>query len=245
MARIKRYLLSLLIFGLTGAACVGQVPSVRARWIRLASDSVRVEYALPKVSAVRPVVIVLSDRYGLQDNVRATLRVLATLGFRAYALPLHSAPEQPFNVLPEAAIDSSDVPLVTALAVELINERGCDGRVMLLGFDVGANIAMEVIARFPFYKGAVLFYPTGGAAALRRLLDAQCRFLLNTAQFDPDCSLSDVNAMRELCMERGKRMHVFYYKEARRFFFNPQHPDHHKVNTNTAWNQINKFFRNQ
>ncbi len=245
MARIKLVFFSLLLLSLAATASVGQVPEVRAKWITLDTDSLRVEYALPKAEAVRPVVIVLSDRYGLQDNVRATLKVLATLGFRAYAMPLLSAPEQPFNLTPAAAIDSADIARVTALAVEIMNESGCDGRVMLLGFDVGANVAIEVIARFPFYKGAILFYPTGGVPVLKRLLDAQCRFLLNTAQFDPDCSLVDVNTVRELCMEQGKMMHVFYYKQAKRFFFNPQHPDHHKVNTNTAWNQINKFFRYQ
>ncbi|MBE0643155.1 MAG: dienelactone hydrolase family protein [Bacteroidetes bacterium] len=243
MKRTLFFFFSLFLLALTGMHCAGQVPEVHARWIRLEMDSIRVEYALPNAEAVRPAVIVLGDRYGMQENLRATLKVLATLGYRAYALPLLSAPEQPFDQLPEVAIDTADVPRVTQVAVEIMNEKDCDGKVMLLAFDVGANIAIEVIARFPFYKGAVLFYPTGGAPVLRRLLDAQCPLLLNVAQFDPDCSLADVNSLRELCMEQGKKLHVYYYKEAKRFFFDPQHPDYHKGNTKTAWNQINKFFR--
>jgi dienelactone hydrolase len=225
--------------------CMAQAPALRTRWIPLEGDSMRVEYCLPSEEAVRSAVIVLSDRYGAHENVRSMLKVLATLGFRAFAMPLQSAPEQPFDTTPAAVIDSTDVPRVTRLAVEIMNEEGCDGKVLLLGFDVGANIAMEVIARFPFYKGAMLFYPIGGVAALHRLLDAQCPLLLSVAQFDPECSIADVNSLREFFVDQGKILHVYYFKDARRFFFNPEHPDFHKRNTQTAWNQLNKFFRLQ
>lgn len=219
-----------------------EAPEVRTRWLPLGDDSMRVEYALPR-EAGRPAVIVLGDRYGPQENVSSTLKVLAVLGFRAYALPLRSAPESPFSSVPAAAIDSADIARVTRAAVDIANDDGCDGRLFLLAYDVGADIAIEVIARFPFYKGAALFYPTGGLTALRRLLDAQCRFQLHVAQFDPACSITEVNELREIFIEQKKRLHVFYYKEARRFFFNPEHPDYHKNNTQKAWNQINKFFR--
>ncbi|MFZ1728850.1 MAG: dienelactone hydrolase family protein [Bacteroidota bacterium] len=238
-------LIPLFLLAFAGSLCKAQVPELRARWVPFEGDSMRIEYCLPMAEAVRPAVIVLSDRYGAQENVRSTLKVLATIGFRAFALPLQSAPEQPFDKTPSVDIDSTDVARVTRLAVEIINEKGCDGKVLLLGFDVGANIAIEVIARFPFYKGAMLFYPTGGAAALHRLLDAKCPLLLRVAQFDPECSLADVNSLRELFMDRGQNLHVYYFKDAKRFFFNPQHPDYHKRNTQTAWNQINKFFRLQ
>ncbi len=240
---IRFILLMLLVF------CVwpgqAQVPELHTRWISTEGDSLRVEYCLPLAPAVRPAVIVLSDRYGLQENVRATLKVLATLGFRAYTLPLLSAPEQPFDKVPSAVVDSADVARVTRVAVEIVNEEGCSGKVMLLGYDVGANVAIEAIARFPFYKGAMLFYPAGGAKVLHRLLDAQCPLQLCVAQFDPECSLADVNTLRERFMEQKKNLRVYYFKEARRFFFNPQHSDYHKRNTQTAWNQLNKFFRIQ
>lgn len=217
-------------------------PEVGTRWMPLGDDSMRVEYALPGIAG-RPAVLVLSDRFGLQENVRSTLKVLAALGFRAYALPLRSAPESPLTSLPDAAIDSADIPRITRAAVDIANEEGCDGRLFLLAYDVGADIAIEVIARFPFYKGAALFYPAAGPLALRRLLDAQCPFQLHVAQFDPACSITEVNELREIFLEQRKRLHVFYYKEARRFFCNPEHPDYHKDNTQNAWNQINKFFR--
>lgn len=234
-----------LLFAALAVPSMAQVPEINSRWIPVEGDSIRVEYCLPLAATVRPAVIVLSDRYGMQENVRSTLKVLATLGFRAYALPLQSAPEQPFDKTPVAVIDSTDVPRVTRLAVEIMNEAACNGKVLLLGFDAGADIAIEVIARFPFYKGAMLFYPTGGDATIRRLLVAQCPVTLGIAQFDTDCALADVNELRELFIERGKNLDVNFYKDAKRFFFNPDHPDYHKQNTQTAWNQLNMFFRFQ
>jgi dienelactone hydrolase len=44
-------------------------------------------------------------------------------------------------------------------------------------------------------------------------------------------------------MEAGKQLHVFYYKEAHRFFFNPEHEHYHRENTQRAWNQVLKQFR--
>lgn len=227
-----------------GTQRVAQAPPLQTRWQALDGDSMRVECVLPR-AAGRPAVIVLCDRYGMQENVRATLRVLGALGYRACAIPLLSAPERPFTGIPDAAIDSADIARVTRAAVDMANEEGGNGSVFLLGYDVGADVAIEIIARFPFYRGAVLFYPAGGLPALQRLLDAQCRIQLHVAQFDPDCTLAEVNELRETFIERGRRLHVFYYKDARRFFFNPQHPDYHKANTQKAWNQINKFFRYQ
>lgn len=219
-----------------------QVPPVQARWYAVGGDSMRVEYALP-AAAGRPAVIVLGDRHGLQSNVRSVLKILARLGFRAYAPPLLSAPERSFDGTPPAEIDSADVERVTRAAVDIMNEEGCNGMVYLLAFDVGANIATELIARFPFYKGAALFYPTGGLGALRRLLDAQCPMQLHVAQYDADCTLDDVEELRDVFVETGRRLHVFFYKDAKRFFFNPQHPDYHKANTQTAWNNIHKYLR--
>lgn len=256
MKQLKIIAFLLLLVGLHATASVAQmpsagsqvrsagsqVPSVQARWYPVEGDSMRVEYALP-AAAGRPAVIVLTDRYGLQSSVRSILQILARLGFRAYAPPLLSAPEQSFDGTPTVVIDSADIERVTRAAVDIMSEEGCDGQVYLLAYDIGANIAAELIARFPFYEAAALFYPTGGLGALRRLVDAQCPMQLHVAQYDADCTLEDVDELRDVFVEKGRRLHVFFYKDAKRFFFNPSHSDFHKANTQTAWNHIHKYFR--
>ena len=236
-----------LIFVLQAVAVTppagAQTADVHARWYRLQGDSILVEYALPTVDAVRPAVIVLSDRFGAQENVRAVLKVLARLGYRAYAPPLRSAPLAAVEGMPDVSLDSSDAEMLTQIAVDIINEKGCSGHVGLLGFDIGAAVAADVVSRFPFFSAAALFYPTDGPATLEKPLGSDVTLQLHLAQYDTDCTLSDVNALRERFMEQRLQLRVFYYKEAHRFFFNPQHAQYHRENTQEAWTRLNAFFR--
>ncbi|MDX9758495.1 MAG: dienelactone hydrolase family protein [Bacteroidota bacterium] len=218
-----------------------RIPEVHARWFALAGDSIRVEYALPAATE-RPIVLVLSDRYGPQESLRSLLKVLAQLGYRAYAPPLLSAPEQGFAGVPAARVDSADIVRATRVAVDLLSAESDGARMYLLGFDVGANIAIELAARFPFFKGAALFYPSD-TLALARLIDLQCPMQLHVPQFDTACGLDAVEGLRDVFAREGARLHVYFYKDARRFFFNPMHPDYHKLNTQKAWNHLNKQFR--
>ncbi len=223
-------------------SAAAQNPDVRARWFQTQHDSVFVEFVLPAGKPVRPAVIVLSDRFGAQENVRAALKVLGTLGYRAYALPLRSAALQDVRGLPAAAMDSVDTEILTQVAVDIMNDTGCTGAVGLLAFDIGANVAIDAISRFPFFRSAALFYPAGGMPELAKLLSAKAALQLHVAQFDPRCTMEDVNQLREKFMEARKRLHVFYYKDAHRFFFNPQHEDYHRKNTQAAWSRLNEYF---
>ncbi len=232
-----------LLFAVVTMTAVAQTPEVRTRWFQTQEDSVLVEYALPAGAPVRPAVMVLSDRFGPQENVRAALKVLATLGYRAYAPPLRSAPLQAISGMPAAAVDSLDAVLLTEIAVDIMNDSGCTGSIGLLGFDMGANVAIEALRRFPFFRSAALFYPAGGINTLTGLLKADAVLQLHVAQFDPECTISDVNRLRERFMEAHRKLHVFYYKDAHRFFFNPQHAQYHRKNTQSAWSRLNEYFR--
>lgn len=233
----------LLLYAVLSLTAVAQNPEVRARWYQAQQDSVRIEYVLPAGSPLRPAVIVLSDRFGAQENVRSVLKVLGTLGYRAYALPLRSAPLRAVEGMPEAELDTLDAIVLTEVAVDIMNDSGCTGSIGLLGFDIGADVAIEAVRRFPFFRSAVLFYPAGGRESLAALLAADAALQLHVAQFDPACTLADVNLLRERFMEARKKLHVFYYKDAHRFFFNPQHARFHRKNTQAAWSRINEYFR--
>ena len=238
---MKRIILLIFLLPLMHAAA--QLPEVQTRSFALVNDSVRVAYALPAAQAVLPAVVVLHDRFGMQENVHSVLKVLARMGFRAYAPELRSVSQTAVSGMPDFTVDSTDVEVVTQVAVDVLNEPGCNGHVGLLAFDVGALVAMEAITRFPFFGSASLFYPPTGVDGLASLLNAKTVLQLHVAQFDPLCSLAAVNELRERFMDAGKRLHVLYYKEAHPLFFNPQHENWHKKNTQAAWNHVLKMLR--
>jgi len=112
----------------------------------------------------------------------------------------------------------------------------------ILAFDVGARIAVEMIARFPFFRSAALVYPDGCADALERLAETKAQLQLHIAQYDPGCTLNTIENMHESMLASGKQLNVYYYLEAHRFFFNPEHSVFHRKNTQIAWNRIAEFF---
>ena len=241
---MKRILLLSILFVFCGTQAAAQVPEVRGRWFPLTGgDSLLVEYASPPGALAYPAVLVLSDRFGQQENVRSMLKVLAQMGFHAYAPPLRSAPLRPVSGVPSFTYDSSDAEIITQVAVDVMNREHCNGKIGLLALDAGAVVAIDMVRRFPFFQSAALLYPAGGLPVLERLLQAQTVLQLHVAQFDPECSLENVKKLRTQFIEAGRRLHVFYYKEAHRFFFNPEHERYHRKNTQTAWNKIMSLYR--
>jgi dienelactone hydrolase len=241
---MKHLLIVFLLIIFCACTASAQVPEVRTRWFPVTGDSVLVEYAEPTHGRPVPAVLVLSDRFGMQENVRSVLKILAQMGFRAFAPPLHSAPLQAVEGIPDVVYDSTDITMITEIAVDIMNAASSNGKLGLLAFDAGAIVAIEMVARFPFFASAALFYPAGGSAVLARMRRAQAPLQLHIAQFDPVCTLDDVEDLRDPLITSGRRVNVYYYKEAHRFFFNPEHTAFHRKNTQSAWNRIMQLFRN-
>ena len=95
----------------------------------------------------------------------------------------------------------------------------------------------------PFYKACVLFYPYGGMNTVRRILNVQAPVMLNIVQYDASVSLEDVNALRDDFIESGKHVRIRYFKEAKPFFFNPEHEYYHKKNMEAAWKFLVDYLR--
>jgi carboxymethylenebutenolidase len=214
------------------------------RVLHLAGDSVVVHYAYPSMQAKRPAILVLHDRFGLHAYIHSALNVLASVGYRAYAFPLLSADSITATGYPPVSFDSSDIARLTQIAVEVMSEDGCNGRLGLLGFDVGAALAIETVARIPFIKACVGFYPSGGTATLSRLAFAQSPILLGVAGEDTECDIADVAAMREILLDQGFTPRVQHYKDTKRFFFNPEHEHYSSPTIRVAWNELIRFFHN-
>lgn len=219
------------------------LPPVRAMWVTLNNDSVRIEYSTPSITGTWPSVIVLSDRFGIGNGVRGVLRILGRMGISAYALPLRSATAAGGTGAPAVDFDSTDADLIVELTAEISSGAGSNGRIGLLGFDTGATAAIIAAARMPFYKSCVLFYPSRGRIDLERMLQVQCPMQLHVPQYGSGVTLQDVTALKEAFIDAGRIVRVRYYKEASPFFFNPEHSDYHKKNTEIGWNEMLEYLK--
>lgn len=222
---------------------IAQQNPVRTRWFRTGTDSILVEYAKTAGAKPRPAVVVLPDRFGSQPAVSSILAILARQGFHAYAIPLRSAPQQAVAGIPPVSVDSLDYRAIAEIAAEINGDPDCSGRVGLLGFDVGATLGAMVAARLPLFRASVLFYPAFAARMQLLIPDIDSPVLISIAEYDADFSLARMNEIKEACIEKGRRVKATFYKEAKRFFFNPRHEHSHKRNTQEAWKALLGFFR--
>jgi dienelactone hydrolase len=227
----------------TAPAGVRAQSGVQGRWFHVLGDSVRVEYALPRTTFPRPAVVVLCDRFGMQKAVASIVAIFAHEGFRAFAIPLRSAPTRAPEGIPPVAFDSTDVDVVAQIVVDILNDRGCTGTAGLFAFDVGATIGAMAERRFPLFAACVLFYPFD-ATRMQALLPAIATpVTLHVAEYDADCSLARINAIRDTLIDAGRKVRVLFQKSAGPFFFDPGHENYNKTLTNAAWNDALKEFR--
>lgn len=218
-------------------------PEVNERWYRLSKDSVLVEFALPTTKQARPAIVVLTDRFGMQKAVRSTLQILAMQGFRAYAIPLVSAPFRVVTGVPETTLDSLDADIITQVVVDIRNESGCDGNVGMLGFDVGATAGLIAAKRLPLFRSCVVFYPAFHEIVQESLPNVAAPVLVKIPQYDGDFSMARLQEIREMLIENGRKVQAVLYKDCKQFFFNPKHEHYHKKNTQKAWDELIRFFR--
>ncbi len=231
-----------VIFLLGATVAMSQTPESGVRRLRIAGDSVDVFFALPATADDRPTILVLHDRFGMQTHIQSVLNVLATVGYRAFAIQLRSAPSREVAGQPDASLDSSDIARATEVAVDIMNEKGCTGRTGLFGFDVGAAVAAEMVARVPFFKACVMFYPSGGTATLARLPFSHTPMLLAVAGEDNECLLADASAIREVFIDQARVINITNYKGVKRFFFNPDHENYDVPAMKLAWKELIQFF---
>lgn len=241
------FIAGVLAWGMAlSAACAAQGGPVQSLWFQTLRDSmrdsVRVDAVLPHPSSPRPAIVVLSDRFGMQPAVDAILRILAGQGYRAYALPLRSAPTQLVTGIPPLQLDSLDVDVLTQVAIDIRNDSDCTGTVGLLAFDAGAVIGALAQARLPLFASCCLFYPADAALIDRVLPRLGAPSALHIGEYDPEMTLARVNGIRERCIDNGLHLTVRFYKGARPFFFNPRHEHYSSVLTTDAWKAVFSFF---
>lgn len=238
-----RMLLLAAGFAASALTAGAQKPDVHVKWYHVGEDSLQVEYALPATGDARPNIIILPDRFGSQHAVTSIVSIFARQGFRAFAIPLRSAPSRDVHGIPPAAVDSADADVLAEIVIDILNEPRSSGKAGLFAFDVGATAGLLAATRLPLFKSLVLFYPFDAAFLQRALPEVPAPVLLNIAEYDADCSMAKLAELRERMIEAGRKMTVAVHKTGRPFFFNPKHEHFDKRLTNRAWTDAIRFFR--
>jgi dienelactone hydrolase len=241
---MRRILLPLLFATvLTSHAQPYRASAVFTAQYKVRGEAVDVLGAHPTAGSLRPTVILLPDRFGLGMNVRSFLSVFAGQGFRAYAISLRSAPEQPARDCPDVVLDTTDVERVASIVADIIGEKGSSGSAVLFAMDVGANIGLRTAVRLPLFKAAALVSPINDSLFLHELGDAAIPIYIASGEDDATAVGAAIQSRRDDYLERARRIDAITYKRAGRFFFNSLHAEYSKPAMNLAWNEALRLFR--
>ncbi len=184
----------------------------RAREIRRASResgwvSAPFRFELPR-SGSGPAVIVLPDRWGMDDYAIAATESLLDAGYVVVPVALYDRPgsEDEASAAP-AKLRSRDVSARLTQAVEATRKHpAVDGSVALVGFGIGGGLALWLAGESPSITGCVTFGAVNAWPDLEPdLASAKAAFLGHNGELDEQASPHTAYrlemAMRELGLD--------------------------------------------
>lgn len=177
----------------------------------------------------RPGVLVVHDWMGISDETRRRARMLAELGYVAFAADIYGAGSRPSNT-EEAAAQSSKYKsdrallrgrLAAALAVLAENERCDPGRIGVIGYCFGGMSALEVARMGADVAGVVSFHGNLDTPSPEDAEQIQCKVLVLHGADDPFVLPGQVAAFMDEMRSAEVDWQMVHYGNAVHSFTNP------------------------
>ncbi len=202
-------------------------------------------WAHPEIGGSFPGLVLIHEAWGLTPQIRRLVRLFAELGFYVIAPDLFNGqvaqtPEQ--ATLLQQQLGEAGAPRVNASLSALATHHRCNGKLGVIGFEMGGTLALHVALHRTDLRAAVMF--DGLSAELMVLLRAcqtpllglygersvpgdailiaQMRAALKTSNTAADCKLVE-------------------YPDAMRGFFDEGTPTYEVEAATDAWNQTLDF----
>lgn len=201
--------------------------------------------AIPE-SGAGPGVLVLHAWWGLNDTMRAFCTRLAEAGFVAFAPDLYHG--KVVDTIADAkamsnALDPNQAKADITAATRFLNERAgqTDGGLAVIGFSLGAYLALELSVDDPEHiRSVVTFYGTGGAD----YSNSSAAYLGHFAELDDFEPQADVDALEASLRSAGRPVTFYRYSGTGHWFFEPDRTDaFNQAAASLAWDRTLAFLR--
>ena len=209
-----------------------------------------------------PVVVLVSEIFGLHEYVRDTCRRLAKLGFVVIAPDFFARAGDPsvltdFPAIMKIVGQSSDKQVtsdLTAAIAWLKAQPFADTtRMGITGYCWGGNIVWEACARLPDFRAGVAWYgrlsgdyaanDTEGKRALELASDLKNPVLGLYAEKDSGIPLADVEKMKVALKAASKTgSDIIVYPGVQHGFHADYRPSYNKAAADDGWNKMLAFF---
>jgi carboxymethylenebutenolidase len=189
-----------------------------------------------------PGIILIHDRWGLNDAVRTLARRLATEGYVALAVDLYGGataetPERAQVLMTELLADAEAARSNLRQAYDYLDKYAFAPRIAAMGWSSGGGWALQTALLYPDTLDAMVTYYGPLNTNRDELAKLNVPILGFFAGEDPSIPVRQVQDFRELLMELGKRAEVLIVPGAAHGFASPADEHYDERAAAEAWTQ--------
>ena len=193
-----------------------------------------------------PGVLVLHAWWGLNDTFKSVCTRLSESGFVAFAPDLYHG--KIANAIPDAETlahalfkNQEQASADMMDSVKFLVERTGQDSVVVIGFSMGANYALDLSAADPEHiRSVVLFYGTGAADFAK----SKAAYLGHFAENDPYEPPPGVDELEQELKKAGRPVTFYRYPGTGHWFFEPDRVDaYDEAAAKLAWDRTLEFLK--
>ncbi|MBX3082062.1 MAG: dienelactone hydrolase family protein [Anaerolineae bacterium] len=200
-------------------------------------------WAHPQVRDEFPALVLIHESWGLTPHIRACVRRLAETGFYVIAPDLYDG--QIATTAEEAAalaaqLGEAGVPRIGAALGVLEHHIHSNGKVGVVGWQMGGEIAFHMTIYRPDIRAAVIFYARPDQY-LTMMRAEETPMLCLYGDSDPDIPMERLEQMRSMLAASPGKGEVVIYPQTSTGFFNETLPAYNAERATDAWNRMLEF----
>jgi carboxymethylenebutenolidase len=187
-----------------------------------------------------PAVIVIHEWWGLDDNVKAMTRRLATEGYVALAVDLYGGatadtPDAAQALMRELYADPDAARSNLRQAYDYLEKYALAPRIASIGWDLGGGWSLQTALLYPNQLDAMVMYYGQVIPDRDRLASLNVPVLGFFAGEDASIPLREVQDFRAVLMDLGKVAEILIVPRVDHAFANPKSRNYNEQAANEAW----------
>lgn len=195
-----------------------------------------------------PGIIVIHDRWGLNDDIKALARRLATEGYVALAVDLYGGakadtPQRAQSLMTELQADAEGARANLRQAYDYLDKYAFAPRIGVIGWSTGGGWSLQAALLYPDTLDAAVTYYGPLGASRDDLAKMNVPLLGFFAGEDPSVPVRQVQDFRDLLRELGKRAEVLIVPGVAHGFANAADGNYDERAANEAWAQTLAFLQ--
>jgi len=198
----------------------------------------------PDLGGPFPGLVLLHEYWGLTPHVRSQARRFAEMGYYVIAPDLFNGQTADTEIQAQALMNQVGETMVSHSAAALHalkSHNRCNSKIGLVGWGMGAQVALRTALVRDDLRALVLFYGLPEQVMMAELRMMACPMLAFFAAQDPDIPSEMVAKLRETVQQVNNDNEVVVYPDVSRGFFDDSRPSFHPVAASDAWNRALEF----